>query len=749
MARGATNANGAGGQTLLPWGSSAAPQPILPAKPHPLEQPALLAPPPVVDRWPILIGQNLSLAYLTNTYMLATQGWRWQWVDVVNELLEHDPHARGVCRQRFLPVVAARLEVLPAELPEGAEQSDKDLAKKVADEVRRQIKGIPAWTQALGRLVWGIGYGMSAAESEWCRDTGSMAPKGWEVRGLSFVHSRRLNVTNPSTWDVHIYDQGPTGPGAQLNYGFGYGLPLRAYPGKFILHAPALNGDYATRDGEFRYIGAYLLIKRMMVRVTAQDFERFVRPWVLGYFNREGDKNRQAVAANPDIQQLLAAVKALGMGGLNAAVLPESVRVEILKAAASAGNPREFIDWLDTQVTESLLGQTYTTRPNVRGTHGAAGVAAEGTRRINEYDAQCLADTLERDLVYWIVALNWDEQVARRFCPKLKFGVSDPPSATEVATIAKLLTSIDVPLRARDVGEMAGMPVIDEGDEEGMAHGRTRLVYAGKDMPIEPEAGNDPNAPEQTEEGDSEGGGEPSGGGNAPPKPSAKPKTKAAAKTPKPKAGEVDGPDAVAQTDNEARARFLLTDQERSEDAEIRILLKTAPVAQIGDRSVAADVYEHMLEDYPAKSLDWIPRVGPWVGPVEVPVDELDFANANKWRASHEDISSYVDKIKKAGGVWKPIVLVKKPGNPKFVIVDGHHRTLAYRKLGWPVRAYIAHVPTDSGPWDTIHDLQKKGTSKGSWADENSPSWRASHMPSWAKKAASYQGPPPHPLEER
>ncbi len=740
-------------QLAMPWIGNRPPASTvtLPVPPqHGYQPDALLAPPPAVDRYPIVIGAPLRLDYITAQYRNATMGWRYGAVDVWNELLEHDPHSRGVIRQRLLPVVAARMDVVAAELAEDALESDKQLAKTIRNEVKRQLSRIPARTQAFGRLMWGVPYGMSACENDWDRDSSSPAPKGWEVQGLRFIHSRRLNCTNPNSLDVYVYDQGPMSPLAGGNYAAGLGLRMASFPGKFTLHCPALNGDYALRDGELRYVGVYLALKRMIVRCAAQDFERVIRPWVLGYFNREGDKSRVSVAAQQDINQLKSVLAALGMGSLNSAVLPDAVRVDLLKHVASAGNPREFAAWLDTQITESFLGQSYTTGPSQHGTHEAAGVAAQGTLKIHEYDAQCLADTLERDVVRWIVELNWGPQIAKRFAPTIRFAVSDTPDPKRIADVAKILTAIDVELDARKVGEMAGMPVIAPGDDDTP---RTRVVVAGPAAagPIEP-AGDDPNDPDAEAPAD-----EATTTPEPPPapKPAAKPARKAIKK---PSGGSGSGgagasgkdkgePDGQANKAMADRGAFLLSDAEVRDDVAVLCAIQAAPVSTIGDRDVAAQVYEHLLEDYPAKSLGWIPKVGPW-HLAEVPVDEIDFDNANKWRASHEDITPYVEKIRKAGGDWKPIVLVKRPNSDKLMIVDGHHRTLAYKTLGWPVKAYVAHVPTVTGDWDTLHDLQKKSSSKGSWADENSPSWTASQMPSWGKRPGSYQGAPPHPAQD-
>lgn len=50
----------------------------------------------------------------------------------------------------------------------------------------------------------------------------------------------------------------------------------------------------------------------------------------------------------------------------------------------------------------------------------------------------------------------------------------------------------------------------------------------------------------------------------------------------------------------------------------------------------------------------------------------------------------------------------------RTIIVDGHHRVLAFEKLGRPVTAYVATVHSDSpdAPWLHLHSLQKRGSSK-------------------------------------
>ena len=284
-----------------------------------------LAPAPVVDRYPIVIGSNLSLTYLSSVYRLCTTGWRYAYVDALNELLEHDPHVRGTIRQRVLPVAGATLSVVPATLPKGDEQ--ESLAKEIAEEVQRQLDNLPSRAQSLGQLAWGSVYGVAGSETEWERTPGAKIK--WEARRLHNIHSRRLNYPNPTSWDVYIWDQGSVGAPGDVGLTMGpMGLRVADYPGKFVIYTPALNGDYPTRDGEGRYIAFYMAIKRMVVRCTANDFERTIRPWVLGTFNRELDgASENPIADDEDRAMGVRALTALGTGSMNYALIPNSIKI--------------------------------------------------------------------------------------------------------------------------------------------------------------------------------------------------------------------------------------------------------------------------------------------------------------------------------------------------------------------------------------------------------------------------------------
>jgi 2'-5' RNA ligase len=100
-----------------------------------------------------------------------------------------------------------------------------------------------------------------------------------------------------------------------------------------------------------------------------------------------------------------------------------------------------------------------------------------------------------------------------------------------------------------------------------------------------------------------------------------------------------------------------------------------------------------MLANFPDKALTWVDDAR-WIGPVEVPQDRIDTDDEDSWAASSQPgaVKRFAKAIKHGTGHTHPVILVQSPDNPKAVVIDGHHRTLAYRKLGRPVRAYVGQV---------------------------------------------------------
>jgi hypothetical protein len=449
----------------------------------------IIARPPVIDRYPIIIGANLTGQYVSAAFRLCNTGWRYQFVDLVNELLEADPDARGVVRARVLGVANGRHEILPADIPK--DDPEIDLAKEIAQRYGEQFKAIPKLQQRTAQLLWGDIYGVSAAENIWDRNG-----PNWDIIGLSNIHSRRLNYPNPTSWDLYIYDQGLVGPGVDyMGPTTGVmGLRVSQFPGKFTIHTPALNGDYPTRDGEARYIVYNLLFKRMLMRATAQDFERVIKPWVIGYFNRRLAEGTTRSIANPEDEQMLqAVVTALASGSLLSGTLPDSTKVEVLKKEVEGMSAIDFLNFLVRGFAKSLLGQSFTTEPGPNGNLATAEQAAKDTQKIFRYSSRCLCDTFEEDVARIWMQLNYPD-AAKRLMPRHNIQIDELP---DPAQLTKMVgdASHNMPEYSRrvdldDLAERTGVKLLSEDDARPLPTSPAQLH-----SPVPPkdgEPGSDP-----------------------------------------------------------------------------------------------------------------------------------------------------------------------------------------------------------------------------------------------------------------
>jgi len=123
-------------------------------------------------------------------------------------------------------------------------------------------------------------------------------------------------------------------------------------------------------------------------------------------------------------------------------------------------------------------------------------------------------------------------------------------------------------------------------------------------------------------------------------------------------------------------------------------------------------VWKQLKKNYRKKDMDWV-KEADWRGPVEVTLKEVNFSTKKSWRAYKQPslVREKIQKIK--DGRKKPVVLVDAPKNDKYIIIDGHHRALAYEKMDRPMLAFIAKVDKEKGDWDYFHSKQKPSKEEG------------------------------------
>ncbi|WP_394847390.1 DUF935 domain-containing protein [Pendulispora brunnea] len=425
---------------------------------------APLAPWPLIDRYPSVLGSQISLQTVSATLRLCQTGYRQQYVDLLGELLEREPHGYAVLSQRILNVAGGRLEIAPAKCAPGS--TDERRAQELADEVAADIHAIPDLRQSLAALLWAIYYGVCGAEIAWTRDESR-----WKPQRLHFVHSRRIAYPDPATWRVHIWDQGLVRGWEQPidapTQGI-YGLPVDEFPGKFVIHAPQLRGEYPTRDGLGRELIWWFVLKSIGARGAAEYLERFGKPWAIGYASTQPDGKPRA-ANDDDMRAANAALAALGVGSLAGAVLPNSVQVHLMGPAFSSGRiGMSHEHWLaicNSEISKCVRGQTFTTESTNYGSRSTADVGQSGELRLAAYDADCIAETLRRDLITPMMRLNHPDEV--RLCPRIIVHVEDEPDPAQRLELAVKGAQANLPIDADAMADEVGLPLVakPEGEE--------------------------------------------------------------------------------------------------------------------------------------------------------------------------------------------------------------------------------------------------------------------------------------------
>jgi len=426
------------------------------ALPEPTPDKAPLAPYPSVDRYPTILGSAVTLAYISSVFRLALTGYRREFVDVLDELLERDPHMYAVVAQRVHAVAGGRIQVIPAETEQGS--GDEVRAQELADLVKRRIGAIPDFQQSVAQLQWGgLFYGVGASEISWRQDE-----DGWYPARLHWIHSRRLAYPDATSWSVRIWDQGMVSSWGYLEDPTGrlFGIKCDDFPGKFLVHTPSVRGNYPTRDGLGREMAYWSALKLMGARGASQYVERFGKPWTAGYYTT-GDDGHPRAANEEDIKALEAAGRALGIGSLAHATLPDSTKLDIFGPAAFAPGSNlihaAFVAMCNAEISKAGLGQTDTVEAGPNGSRAATEVRKSGTYELYRYDAACMSETLHY-LARWIVRLNAPED--ERLTPKVILHAAEAPDPDALVKRAATLADAGAPVDADELGELTGVPML-------------------------------------------------------------------------------------------------------------------------------------------------------------------------------------------------------------------------------------------------------------------------------------------------
>jgi phage gp29-like protein len=419
-----------------------------PDQPKRRQKTKAFAPWPHIDRFPIIIGSNITFQYLAACMRNALSGYRQEYVDLLNELLDHEPHTFSQAFKRVVSVAGGAFEV-------SAIDADDPRAVEICEAYKREHERIPRRTRAMARLAWAMFYGVTAEEILWERSTQPEDKVRWHIGGLQMIHSRRLSYPEWMSWDLYVWDGGALSPSA----GTVGGLKIADYPNKFVVHEAGIRADYPTRDGLGRILVTYMALKRLILRTSAAEFERFIKPWVVSYFHT-GIEGHPRIAQEEDIASAKTATEALGQGYSTSAVLPDSVKIELIGAVTTLDRDK-LLEYLDSAITRAVNGQSLTATQGKNGSRSANEVGERDEQRIHRFDAANLCDTWREGVVVPWVKLNFpgDEHLA----PVVTLNTGDDPDPMQVLETAGAATDLGVEVDADRVAKRAALPIAKDG----------------------------------------------------------------------------------------------------------------------------------------------------------------------------------------------------------------------------------------------------------------------------------------------
>jgi hypothetical protein len=512
---------GKSGRTIVP--SVVTPGEYTPAPNH---APDMMAPWPNVDRYPTIIGSNLTYQYIGACQRQALFGYRLQWIDLLRELIRRDPSAYGNLTARILASAGGRIQVvsvakqfaptdqgdaerelvklvrqragLPSELP-SLTDDERVLADQIAAHVQRQVDAVPRKPQMLAQQLWSIYFGVAGNELLWDR-----TPLEWRLRELHYLHPRRIAYPDQNNWHAHIWDQGlvaPSGPEWRdyLTQGL-FGFDVCDYPNKFLIHVPEVLSGYPTEDGLGFILAWWIASKLMGARSYMQFVEKYAKPGTVATYNTSHDDGKPRNASTEDIALAQQIVDMMGYGGSPGAAIPDSIKLDLFGPAAMKGSsgtadPKTFVEWCDDQIARAIRTTDALQGLQNHGARSAMEVLAKGANRVAFYDAMGLGGTWTRDVAGPITRLNYP--TLERLCPAIVIHVDDEPGPEVWLERIKDLVSVGAPIDADKASAKVGAAdlLAGKGDKEA------RILYQAKAIEVLPPQ-NQAEKPEEQDQSD-------------------------------------------------------------------------------------------------------------------------------------------------------------------------------------------------------------------------------------------------------
>ncbi|NKC21581.1 DUF935 family protein [Pseudoalteromonas sp. S4498] len=391
--------------------------------------------------------QGLTPAKLASLLKETEEGNLAAMADLAKDIEDKDGHISCELGKRRRAVLGFDWKIKPPRNASAAEKRDAEMLEEVLEDA--------TWfTDFKFDLTDAMLKGFCANELQW-----DYIEKQQLITGYAY-RDQNIFKTHPSDFN-RIMLNDSSDEGEALN------------PFGWALHIHKSKSGYVHRAGLLSVLAWPFLFKNFSVRDLAEFLEVYGLPVRVGKY--------PSGATDPEKATLLRAVMAIGhnAGG----IIPRGMEIDFQSAANGQADPFEsMIRWCELTQSKAVLGGTLTSQADGKTSTNALGsVHQEVKEDITLSDLHQLEQTINRDVIYPMYALNGKSYNGNRRLPRFEFDTSTSDEMRDLAFPLRSLVSLGMQIPKTWVHERLNIPEPSEGE-------------AVLEMPTEPMPGNNPAA---------------------------------------------------------------------------------------------------------------------------------------------------------------------------------------------------------------------------------------------------------------
>ena len=376
-------------------------------------------------------SQGLTPATLARLLRDSEQGNLAAISDLAKDMEDKDGHLFSEISKRRRAWLKFDWNIEPPRNPSAQEKRD-------TAELNEILSDATWFTDLLFDLSDAVLKGFSACELRW-----------------SYIEKKQI-ITSYDARDQSIFKTHPDNANQLvLDDSSQNGLALT--PFGWAVHIHKSKTGYIHRAGLASVLAWPFLFKNYSIRDLAEFLEIYGLPLRLGKY--------PIGASEQEKTTLLQAVLSIGhnAGG----IIPKGMDIDFQNAASGHSDPFEaMIRWCESTQSKAILGGTLTSQADGKTSTNALGnIHMEALNDITESDLIQVAQTITRDFIYPMYALNGQSYSGPHRSPKLIFDVSEPEDLELYAKAVPLLVNTGMPIPVSWMQSKLHIPSPEKGEE--------------------------------------------------------------------------------------------------------------------------------------------------------------------------------------------------------------------------------------------------------------------------------------------